>query len=842
MDDLAVLITRYILYNLRLELGVGQNNSRFKADSVRFWQNIDRYPQVSWAIAKFTLEDFLAELDKEQGQAAVRQFTQEIARKHISVLQDVAQREGAIAEPGQVAQPDIELAEWQLAYARGYAIITTLYAHQFPTGSSEAQIRIPQLFPSVDELQAFLEQTFAPMGEPIPFAEEVGNPEPATTIEALGISPVWSAEQLHSLLAQPLEPESAEAEGEPELSESSTGQDVPGQAPALRPSQPPALDSRDWVLIQISTLLGYFLLKAIASTNLGNSTLKSDLSAQPVDDSVPLPTGQNERSTNKAANLSQPLDQGLPSHQSHEHFSESSTRHFELVQAQPSHFSIEQLLSQPTNVAKTHTRLLRSATIDQTFNQTVDQTVDQAVTQIPPNLVERSIATPNRSAKQDPSPVPKVPSSKSVTGNPPSTPNPPTQSGSPHLHSDGSGHAADPLPVDPTNPPIDSAPTGKPPAPIVDSPPSTPQTPDLPPVSEPPTSPLLTSPPLTSPPPAVPTPVVDSGYPVEPPAAIEPPISQPLAIEPPQNPPIATPPVTPPITPPITPPVTPPVAVPAQPTQSLTGNQTIVLTPQSGQVTISNFGGVGTGVTPASAVLAEVDTLKFEGAGLTPENMQLTQIGKDLLITFAGVPTLQVKLQNFALENLDNLTTATWASATTGNILFDGQNAIADSFDVINADQDLAVVLRPNAVTYLNDRDNFTQGFEQSDDQIHGQGGNDTLSGLSGNDTLDGGDGNDLLLGGAGNDILVGGAGDDTLVGGTGSDRFVLKPNMGVDVIEDFQVGVDRIQLADGLNPAHLAIVQDGNNTRIEFNQQPLAILVGVQATRLTATPSTWLV
>ena len=824
MDDLAVLITRYILYNLRLDLGAGKNNSRFKADSVRFWQNIDRYPQVSWAIAKFTLEDFLAELDKEQGQAAVHQFTQEIVRKGISVLQDAAQREGAIAEPGQVAQPNIELAEWQLAYAKGYAIITTIYAHQFPTGSSEAQIKIPQFFPSVDELQAFLEQTFAPMGEPIPFAKEVGNPEPATT-EALGIFPVWSAEQLHSLLAQPLEPENAEAEAdrEPELSESSPGQDVPGQAPALRPSQSPALDSRDWVLIQISTLLGYFLLKAIASTNLSNSTLKSDLSAQPVDDSVPLPTGQNERSTDKAAHFAQPLNQGLPSHQPPEHFSESSTRHFkEVVQAQPSHSSIEQLLSQPTNLAKTHTRLLRSITVDQVVN---------------PDLAEQPIATTGKSVKRDLSPVPKVSSGKPVTGNPSSTSNPPTQPGSPHLHSDGSGHAADPLPVNPTNPPIDSAPTGKPPAQIIDRPPSTPQIPDLPPVSEP-----LTSPQPTSPPPAVPTPIVDSVNPVEPPAAIEPPASQP-----PQNPPIATTPITTPITTPVTAPVTtpvsePPVTVPAQPTQSLTGNQTVVLTPQSGQVCLSNFGGVGAGVTPTSAVLAEVDTLKFEGAGLTPENMQLTQIGKDLLITFAGVPTLQVKLQNFALENLDNLTTATWASATTGNILFDGQSTIADSFDVINADQELTVVLRPNAVTYLNDRDNVTQGFEQSDDQIHGQGGNDTLSGLSGNDMLDGGDGNDTLLGGAGDDILVGGAGDDTLVGGTGSDRFVLKPNTGVDVIEDFQVGVDRIQLADGLKPAHLAIVQDGNNTRIEFNQQPLAILVGVQATRLTATLSTWLV
>ncbi len=838
MDDLAVLITRYILYNLRLELGVGKNNSRLKAESHQFWQDIDRYPQVSWAIAKFTLEDFLAALQAEQGHAAVQQFEQEIVTKGISVLQDVVQREEAIAGAGQVAKPDIELAEWQLAYARGYAIITTIYAHQFPTGGSEAQINIPQFFPSVDELQAFLEETFAPMGEPIALAEGVSHPEPTPAIEALRIFPVWSAEQLHSLLAQPLKPiddpvnhataENGEAEGdrEPELSENSTGQDVPEQTPALRLSQSPALDSRDWVLIQISTLLSYFLLKAIASTNLGNSTLQSDGSAQPVGDSVALPTGQPERSTDKAANLSQPPVQGLPPHPPHGHFSESSAGHFqEVVQAKPSRYSIEQLLSQTTNLAKPRTRLLQWTT------------GSQVAAQIPPDLVERSIATPDRSVpiKKDPSPVSKVPSGKPIADNPPSTPNSPTQPGSPHPHSNGSGHSSDPLPVEPTNPPIDSAPTEKPPTQIVDRPPSAPST--YPPSNEVDHSPHGS-------PSAVPDqgstpPVVDPSYPAEPfTSAIEPPVSQlPVSQSPvnqsPQAPPIANPPITEPPSLDVSEP---------PPTPSLTGNQTIVLTPQSGQVYLSNFGGVGTGITPTSAVLAEVDTLKFEGAGLTPDKMQLTQVSKDLLITFAGVPTLQVTLQNFALENLDNLTTETWASATTGNILFDGQSTIADSFDVINADQDLAVVLRPNTVTYLNDRDNVTQGFEQSDDQIHGQGGNDTLSGLSGNDTLSGGDGNDLLLGGMGDDILVGNAGNDTLVGGAGSDRFVLKPNTGVDVIQDFQVGVDRIQLTDGLNPAHLAIVQDGNNTRIEFNQQPLAILVGVQAARLTATPSTWFV
>ena len=49
------------------------------------------------------------------------------------------------------------------------------------------------------------------------------------------------------------------------------------------------------------------------------------------------------------------------------------------------------------------------------------------------------------------------------------------------------------------------------------------------------------------------------------------------------------------------------------------------------------------------------------------------------------------------------------------------------------------------------------------------------------------------LDGGAGRDTLAGGGGNDTLVGGSGGDTFVFGADDGTDVIEDFQVGLDRI-------------------------------------------------
>jgi len=45
-------------------------------------------------------------------------------------------------------------------------------------------------------------------------------------------------------------------------------------------------------------------------------------------------------------------------------------------------------------------------------------------------------------------------------------------------------------------------------------------------------------------------------------------------------------------------------------------------------------------------------------------------------------------------------------------------------------------VFNQDTVTFLNDLDNDTKGWDDSNDVINGQGGNDTLTGLSGDDIL----------------------------------------------------------------------------------------------------------
>lgn len=97
-------------------------------------------------------------------------------------------------------------------------------------------------------------------------------------------------------------------------------------------------------------------------------------------------------------------------------------------------------------------------------------------------------------------------------------------------------------------------------------------------------------------------------------------------------------------------------------------------------------------------------------------------------------------------------------------------------------------------------------------DWLTGKGGTDRLNGGLGKDRLEGGYGKDQLFGKAGNDrmfgdggedILVGGLGKDIMFGGLGADTFRFdaaadsESANGIDVIKDFQVGSDVLDLSE---------------------------------------------
>ena len=130
----------------------------------------------------------------------------------------------------------------------------------------------------------------------------------------------------------------------------------------------------------------------------------------------------------------------------------------------------------------------------------------------------------------------------------------------------------------------------------------------------------------------------------------------------------------------------------------------------------------------------------------------------------------------------------------------------------------------------------------EDDDVINGNQANDLIIGGKGNDLLLGGKGNDQIYGDIGNDTLIGGLGQDILVGGPGVDTFFLPTKGAVstdflaDTILDFQVGVDKIALTDGLKFSNLILTTVDNKTvvKIAGNNQILGVVAGVSPSQLS--------
>ncbi len=130
------------------------------------------------------------------------------------------------------------------------------------------------------------------------------------------------------------------------------------------------------------------------------------------------------------------------------------------------------------------------------------------------------------------------------------------------------------------------------------------------------------------------------------------------------------------------------------------------------------------------------------------------------------------------------------------------------------------------------------------DDHIRGQAGDDRLVGGAGDDTLKGGGGVDRLIGNGGEDQLRGGGGADTLKGGRaddvltgngGADVFQFGARHGDDVVTDFQLNRDRIEILSGADEfAKLSLSQTSDGAVVAFGAASV-LLSGVSDDDLTA-------
>ncbi|MFT7724696.1 MAG: Calx-beta domain-containing protein [Roseateles sp.] len=170
--------------------------------------------------------------------------------------------------------------------------------------------------------------------------------------------------------------------------------------------------------------------------------------------------------------------------------------------------------------------------------------------------------------------------------------------------------------------------------------------------------------------------------------------------------------------------------------------------------------------------------------------------------------------------------------------------------DTVELDELMVVsVTGSNGVRQIGDTASVIVGNDDTatagNDRVEGSDGNDTLDGLAGDDLLLGGAGSDVLRGGDGNDTLVGGAGPDVLQGGAGADRFVFTaPGEGMDVIQDFQSGVDRIGIVSapfgGLGQGSMVTVSQAFDTDLATTLARLAAKGNADVYQVSFAPGTF--
>jgi serralysin len=90
-----------------------------------------------------------------------------------------------------------------------------------------------------------------------------------------------------------------------------------------------------------------------------------------------------------------------------------------------------------------------------------------------------------------------------------------------------------------------------------------------------------------------------------------------------------------------------------------------------------------------------------------------------------------------------------------------------------------------------------------------------------------GGSGNDTFVGNDVANSFAGGAGNDTFTGGAGADTFVFADGWGTDTVQDWQHGLDKLDLTGvtGLNDfLQLSVTESGLDTMVSFGRQTIVL------------------
>ncbi|WP_254565264.1 calcium-binding protein [Oscillatoria sp. HE19RPO] len=268
--------------------------------------------------------------------------------------------------------------------------------------------------------------------------------------------------------------------------------------------------------------------------------------------------------------------------------------------------------------------------------------------------------------------------------------------------------------------------------------------------------------------------------------------------------------------------------------------------------------------------------------GSTGNDTLIAGSGEDILIAGSGDDVLQGGLGNNRLLTGAGDDVAFGQQGDDTIIASSGENVLVgiQGNDYIRGGSG-------NDIIYGDDR-NFA-GVPGGNNTLYGAEGNDTIQAsfsdtilYGGNSSINGGGGNDLIQGQAGNDTAIGDIGNDTIIGGLGNDviqgagatgglfeidwltgdlsglppshpwagnnTFILGNQETVfystggqsdlAIITDFNPGKDKLQI-NGSAPAGYSFdLSPGGSTLISFNDDLIALLVGVTPQEVLAEDS----
>ena len=188
---------------------------------------------------------------------------------------------------------------------------------------------------------------------------------------------------------------------------------------------------------------------------------------------------------------------------------------------------------------------------------------------------------------------------------------------------------------------------------------------------------------------------------------------------------------------------------------------------------------------------------------------------------------------NFDYDPIEGSNNFSQGGSTTGE--YDLTVDLVDSVNAIEgtaADERLNGSSKADLISGLAGNDTIYGAAEA--DNLIGGAGNDFLYGNQSNDVLQGGAGNDVLFGGYGKDILDGAVGADRLIGNWGADIFVISPNSGISNIVDFEAGIDKIALIEGISYEDLSFNSVDVGTQIALANDSIGTIVDLEPSQIS--------